>query len=135
MAWVFSGFSNVYYFACVQPTALKCSCITNFVVLFLKMRFISLVDEIQFMLISSHHMCIKSDILTLSFLSDTFESVVCVVCESTGQLEYRDANAKSGKLSKWTRIESEEYQLETDRRLRFSNRNEKRNGLETGLDR
>ena len=40
---------------CVWPTALKLGCITNFDMLFLVMGFISLVDEIQFMLISSHH--------------------------------------------------------------------------------
>ena len=50
---LFSGFSNVYHFACVWPTALKLGCITNFDVLFLVMGFISLVNEIQFMLISS----------------------------------------------------------------------------------
>ena len=32
---VFSGFSNVYYFTCVWPTALKLGCITNFDMLFL----------------------------------------------------------------------------------------------------
>ena len=44
----------------VWPTALKLGCITNFDMLFLVMRFISLVDEIQFMLISSRHICIRS---------------------------------------------------------------------------
>ena len=38
-------------------TALK---LTNFDMLFLVMGFISLVDEIQFMLISSRHICIRS---------------------------------------------------------------------------
>ena len=62
-AWVpyicllFSGFSNVYRSACVWPTALKLGCVTNFDMLFLVMGFISLTDEIQFMLISSHHIC------------------------------------------------------------------------------
>ena len=35
-------------------------CITNLDTLFLVMEFISLVDEIQFMVISSHHICIRS---------------------------------------------------------------------------
>ena len=52
------GFSNVCHFPCVWPTALKLGCITNFDVLFLVIRLISLVDEIQFMLISSCHICI-----------------------------------------------------------------------------
>ena len=54
---LFSGVSNVYHFACVWPTALKLDCITNFDMLFLVMGFISLVNEIQFMLISSRHIC------------------------------------------------------------------------------
>ena len=40
-----SGFSNVYHFACVWPTALKLGCVTNLDALFLVMGFISLVDE------------------------------------------------------------------------------------------
>ena len=44
----------------VWPTALKLGCITNLDMLFLIMGFISLVDEIQFMLISSCHICIRS---------------------------------------------------------------------------
>ena len=48
---LFSFFFNVYHFACVCCTALKLGCITNFEVLFLVMGLISLVDEIQFMLI------------------------------------------------------------------------------------
>ena len=56
----FSGFSNVYHFACVRPTALKLGSIANFDMLFLVIGFISLVDEIQFMLISSRHICIRS---------------------------------------------------------------------------
>ena len=43
----------------VWPTALKLGCITNLDMLFLVMGFISLVDEIQFMLISSRHICIR----------------------------------------------------------------------------
>ena len=35
-------------------------CLTNFDMLFLVMGFISLVDEIQFMLIRSRHICIRS---------------------------------------------------------------------------
>ena len=57
---IFGFFTNVYHFACVGPTALKLGCITNFDMLFLVMGFISLVDEIQFMLISSRHICIRS---------------------------------------------------------------------------
>ena len=53
------GFSNVYHSACVWPTALKLGCVTNLDTLFLVMGFISLADEIQFMLISSRHICIR----------------------------------------------------------------------------
>ena len=49
------GFFKVYHSVRVWPTALKLGCITNFATLFLVMGFISLVDEIQFMLISSRH--------------------------------------------------------------------------------
>ena len=59
-SFLFSGVLNVYHFACVWPTALKLGSITNFDMLFLVMGFISLVDEIQFMLISSRHICIRS---------------------------------------------------------------------------
>ena len=78
-AWVpyicllFPSFSNVSHSACVWPTALKLGSRTNFDMLFLVMGFISLVDEIQFMLISSCHICIRYNtwILTLflTFLS------------------------------------------------------------------
>ena len=44
----------------VWPTALKLGCVTNLDMLFLVLGFISLVDEIQFMLISSRHICIRS---------------------------------------------------------------------------
>ena len=54
------AFSNVYHSACVWPTALKRGCVTNFDKLFLEVGFISLVDEIKFMLISSRHICIRS---------------------------------------------------------------------------
>ena len=57
---LFSGFSNVYHSACVWPKALKLGCVTNLDTLFLMMGFISLVDEIQLMLISSGHICIRS---------------------------------------------------------------------------
>ena len=60
---------------CVWPTALKLSCITNFDMLFLVMGFISLVDEIQFMLISSCHICIRS--ISWNMLSRTYD--VCSV--------------------------------------------------------
>ena len=56
---LFSGSSNVYHSACVWNTALKLGCITKLNTLFLVMGLISLVDEIQFMLISSH-ICIRS---------------------------------------------------------------------------
>ena len=46
-------FSDLVLIACVWPTALKLGCITNLDMLFLVMGFIPLVDEIQFMLISS----------------------------------------------------------------------------------
>ena len=63
----------MYHFACVWPTALKLGCITNFDMLFLVMGFISLVDEIQFMLIfSSHHICIRP--ATRSFYLADFSS-------------------------------------------------------------
>ena len=58
---LFSGFSNVYHSAFVWPTALKLGCVTNLDTLFLVMGLISLVDEIQFMLISSRHICIRSN--------------------------------------------------------------------------
>ena len=44
----------------VWPTALKLGCITNLDMLFLVIEFISLIDEIQFMLISSRCICISS---------------------------------------------------------------------------
>ena len=43
----------------VWPTALKLGCVTNLDMLFLVMGFICLIDEIQFMLINSHHICIR----------------------------------------------------------------------------
>ena len=52
---LFSGFSNVCHSAAFWPTALKLGCITNFDMLSLVIGFISLVNEIQFMLISSRH--------------------------------------------------------------------------------
>ena len=53
------GISNVCQSTCVWPTALKLGCITNFDTLFLVMGLISLVGEIQFMLISNRHICIR----------------------------------------------------------------------------
>ena len=47
----FSGFSNVCHSAAFWPTALKLGCIANFDMLSLVMGFISLVNEIQLMLI------------------------------------------------------------------------------------
>ena len=64
-AWV-DGLPYHTYFACVWPTALKLGCVTNFDMLFLVMGFISLIDEIQFMLISSRHICIRSIVLPFS---------------------------------------------------------------------
>ena len=58
-AWGFSSFSNVYHFTCLWPTPLKHGCVTNLDMLFLVMGFISLVDGIQFILISSRHICIS----------------------------------------------------------------------------
>ena len=52
----------------VWPTALKLGCVTNFDMLFLVMGFISLVNEIQFMLISSRHICIRSMYITICCL-------------------------------------------------------------------
>ena len=57
---LFSGFSNVCHSAAFWPTALKLGCVTNFDMLFLVMGLISLVNEIQFMLISSHHFLNRS---------------------------------------------------------------------------
>ena len=39
----FSGFSNVYYFACVWPTALKLGSVTNLDTLFLVIGFLGLM--------------------------------------------------------------------------------------------
>ena len=50
--WVFNVYHNS---ACVWLTALKLGCITNFDMHFVVMGFLSLIDEIQFMLISIHH--------------------------------------------------------------------------------
>ena len=75
---LFSCFSNVYHSACVWPTALKLRCVANLDTLFL-FTFISLVDEIQFMLISGRHICIRSIVidthvlLTYSLLHLTFK--------------------------------------------------------------
>ena len=52
--------ASVYHFACIWPTAMKLGCIINFDMLFLVMGFISLLDEIQYMLISSRHVYIRS---------------------------------------------------------------------------
>ena len=57
---LFSGFSSVCHSAVFWPTALKLGCITNFDMLSLVMGFISLVNEIQFMLISSRHISNRS---------------------------------------------------------------------------
>ena len=58
---LFSCFSNVYHFTCVWPTALKLGCIANFDMLFLVMGFISLVDEIQFLLYMLWHLAFKPE--------------------------------------------------------------------------
>ena len=47
------NFANVYHSAYVWHKALKLGCVTNFDMLLIVMGLISLVDEIQFMLISS----------------------------------------------------------------------------------
>ena len=62
---LFSSF--VCHSMCVWPTALKLGCVTNFDMLFLVMGFISLVDEIQFMLIGSRLICIRSIVSLLLF--------------------------------------------------------------------
>ena len=49
-----------YFLRFFWPTALKLGCITNFDMLSLVMGFISLVIEIQFMLISSRHISNRS---------------------------------------------------------------------------
>ena len=65
---IFSYFRvfQVLTISCVWPTALKLGCVTNLDTLFLMMGFIYLIDEIQFMLISSRHVCIRS-IYTIFF--------------------------------------------------------------------
>ena len=63
-----------------MPTALKLSCITNFDMFFLVMGVISLVDEIQLMLISSRHIYIRSTVLiALSFEIPELNNGVCVI--------------------------------------------------------
>ena len=57
---LFSFFLNVCHSACIWSAALKLGYLTNLDMLFLVMGFISLIDEIQFMLISSRHICIRS---------------------------------------------------------------------------
>ena len=74
---LFLGFSNVYHSACVWPTALKLGCVTNLDTLFLVMEFMSLVDEIQFMLISSRHICIWS-IRWRDFIQNLWITQVCL---------------------------------------------------------
>ena len=67
-AWMADYHTFVSYFRGFQmstilrvcPTAPKLGCITNFDTLFLVMGFISLVIEIQFMLIRSHHILNRS---------------------------------------------------------------------------
>ena len=85
---LFSGFSNVYHFSCVWPTALKLGCMTNFDTLFLVMGFISLVDEIQFMLISNRQICIRS-IIIVCFV---FTSCITINCEFS---DIQDGDATS----------------------------------------
>ena len=52
--WV--SFQCLPFRVCLVITALKLGCITNFDMHFVVMGFLSLIDEIQFMLISgSHH--------------------------------------------------------------------------------
>ena len=48
-----NGCVGGYHSACVWPTALKLSCVSNFDMLFLVMGFISLIYKIQFMLITA----------------------------------------------------------------------------------
>ena len=60
---LFSGFSNVCHSTCIWPTA-----VAVFLILtrsFIVNGFISLVDKIQIMLISSHHICIYLKVYSL----------------------------------------------------------------------
>ena len=57
LSLIFGVFECLPFRVC---TALKLGCITNLDMLFLVMGIISMVDEIQFMLISSRHICIRS---------------------------------------------------------------------------
>ena len=52
--------THAYHSACLWPTALKLGCVTNLDTLFLVMGSMYLIDEIQFMLIRSRHVCIRS---------------------------------------------------------------------------
>ena len=58
LSLIFGFIKCLYHSACVWPTALKLGCVSNLDTLFLVMGLISLVDEIQCMLISSRHICI-----------------------------------------------------------------------------
>ena len=95
---LFSGFSNVYHFTCVWPTALKLGCITNFAMLLLVIGFIYLVDEIQFMLISSHHICIKV------YSNDIF----CVVIDKSSF--YREKTLECDH-TKWQQLQLNTFEL------------------------
>ena len=82
----------------VWPTALKPGCVTNFDMLFLVMGFISLLDEIQFMLISSRHICIRSMIHWK--LCSKVESGFHILCFPQGnQLLFKVAH-------RWTHCDS-----------------------------
>ena len=58
-AMLFSGFSKRLLFRVCVPNSSETWLVTNFDMLFLVMGFISLVDEIRFMLISSRYICIR----------------------------------------------------------------------------
>ena len=79
LSLILEFFKYLYHFACVWPTALKLGCVTNLDTLFLVM--ISLIDEIQFMLISSRHICIRSikycNLVDWSPLDLCFQHLLC----------------------------------------------------------
>ena len=92
---LFSSFSNVYHSACVWPTALKLSCVTNFDMFFLMMWFISLVDEIQFMLISSFHTCIQS----IRKLKKPHPRATATLGNPSAQQAFRSGNTRMSFIS------------------------------------
>ena len=77
---------------CVWSTALKLGCVyTNLCTLFLVMGLISLVNKIQFMLISSPHICIRS-------MEGIYSSLKALLMVVTVSLCFRHANYQSREL-------------------------------------